>query len=144
MYINFVTCHQFDLFLFQHRSRRSLPSGPLRRISSTWTTTTSATGLPTIEPSLVRRDHSTNIKPVQDSPSSRYYTKYNSGFKMLFHRMWLSGSVVLAVKQYEAKLYKYINKNVKFTVQSMLHNISFKTRVLCPLTAVQAKFFRSC
>ncbi|XP_058272848.1 cGMP-inhibited 3',5'-cyclic phosphodiesterase 3A isoform X3 [Hemibagrus wyckioides] len=53
------------------RSRRSLPSGPLRRISSSWTTTTSATGLPTIEPSLVRRDHSSTIKPVHDCPSSR-------------------------------------------------------------------------
>lgn len=69
---------KFDLFLFQQRSRRSLPSGPLRRISSSWTTTTSATGLPTIEPSLVRRDHSSTIKPIHDCPSSRYSTNYNS------------------------------------------------------------------
>ncbi|KAK3517934.1 hypothetical protein QTP70_027906 [Hemibagrus guttatus] len=62
---------KFDVFLFHQRSRRSLPSGPLRRISSSWTTTTSATGLPTIEPSLVRRDHSSTIKPVHDCPSSR-------------------------------------------------------------------------
>ncbi|XP_046729283.1 cGMP-inhibited 3',5'-cyclic phosphodiesterase A isoform X2 [Silurus meridionalis] len=55
----------------KHRPRRSLPSGPLRRISSSWTTTTSATGLPTIEPSLVRRDHSSTIKPVNDNPSGR-------------------------------------------------------------------------
>ncbi|MCI4389165.1 hypothetical protein PGIGA_G00094760 [Pangasianodon gigas] len=56
----------------KHRLRRSLPSGPLRRISSSWTTTTSATGLPTIEPSLVRRDHNSTInKPVHDNPSSR-------------------------------------------------------------------------
>ncbi|XP_053364652.1 cGMP-inhibited 3',5'-cyclic phosphodiesterase 3A isoform X2 [Clarias gariepinus] len=53
------------------RLRRSLPSGPLRRVSSSWTTTTSATGLPTIEPSLVRRDHSSTAKPVHDNPSSR-------------------------------------------------------------------------
>ncbi|XP_060759838.1 cGMP-inhibited 3',5'-cyclic phosphodiesterase 3A isoform X2 [Neoarius graeffei] len=67
-------CTDFEegdrLAIPKHRSRRSLPSGPLRRISSSWTTTTSATGLPTIEPSL-RRDHSSTIKPVQDSPSSR-------------------------------------------------------------------------
>ncbi|XP_026799268.2 cGMP-inhibited 3',5'-cyclic phosphodiesterase 3A isoform X2 [Pangasianodon hypophthalmus] len=56
----------------KHRLRRSLPSGPLRRISSSWTTTTSATGLPTIEPSLVRRDHNSTInKPVHDNPSCR-------------------------------------------------------------------------
>ncbi|XP_017566124.2 cGMP-inhibited 3',5'-cyclic phosphodiesterase A isoform X1 [Pygocentrus nattereri] len=52
------------------RLRRSLPPGLLRRISSSWTTTTSATGLPTIEPGPVRRDHSASIKPVHDSPSS--------------------------------------------------------------------------
>uniref|UniRef100_A0A8C2X807 Phosphodiesterase n=1 Tax=Cyclopterus lumpus TaxID=8103 RepID=A0A8C2X807_CYCLU len=40
------------------RLRRSLPPGFLRRISSTWTTTTSATGLPTLEPGPVRRDRS--------------------------------------------------------------------------------------
>uniref|UniRef100_A0A673W5V9 Phosphodiesterase n=1 Tax=Salmo trutta TaxID=8032 RepID=A0A673W5V9_SALTR len=50
------------------RLRRSLPPGLLRRISSTWTTTTSATGLPTIEPGPVRRDRSASIKPLQDSP----------------------------------------------------------------------------
>uniref|UniRef100_A0A674DUT9 Phosphodiesterase n=1 Tax=Salmo trutta TaxID=8032 RepID=A0A674DUT9_SALTR len=38
------------------RLRRSLHPGLLRRISSTWTTTTSATGLPTIEPGPVRRE----------------------------------------------------------------------------------------
>ncbi|KAF5883529.1 cGMP-inhibited 3',5'-cyclic phosphodiesterase A isoform X2, partial [Clarias magur] len=53
------------------RLRRSLPSGSLRRTSSSWTTTTSATGLPTIEPSLVRRDHSSTAKPAHDNPSSR-------------------------------------------------------------------------
>ncbi|MBN3311743.1 PDE3A phosphodiesterase, partial [Atractosteus spatula] len=53
------------------RLRRSLPPGLLRRISSTWTTTTSATGLPTIEPGPVRRDRSASIKPVHETPSCR-------------------------------------------------------------------------
>uniref|UniRef100_A0A668AR73 Phosphodiesterase n=1 Tax=Myripristis murdjan TaxID=586833 RepID=A0A668AR73_9TELE len=51
------------------RLRRSLPPGLLRRISSTWTTTTSATGLPTIEPGPVRRDRSASIKHTADSES---------------------------------------------------------------------------
>ncbi|XP_026173807.1 cGMP-inhibited 3',5'-cyclic phosphodiesterase A-like isoform X2 [Mastacembelus armatus] len=49
------------------RLRRSLPPGLLRRISSTWTTTTSATGLPTIEPGPVLRDRSASIKHTTDS-----------------------------------------------------------------------------
>ncbi|KAM9376825.1 cGMP-inhibited 3',5'-cyclic phosphodiesterase 3A [Pholidichthys leucotaenia] len=49
------------------RLRRSLHPGLLRRISSTWTTTTSATGLPTIEPGPVRRDRSASIKPYHES-----------------------------------------------------------------------------
>uniref|UniRef100_A0A665UNC0 Phosphodiesterase n=1 Tax=Echeneis naucrates TaxID=173247 RepID=A0A665UNC0_ECHNA len=51
------------------RLRRSLPPGLLRRISSTWTTTTSATGLPIIEPGPVRRDRSASIKHTTDSRS---------------------------------------------------------------------------
>ncbi|KAM7399412.1 hypothetical protein PAMP_018685 [Pampus punctatissimus] len=51
------------------RLKRSLPPGLLRRISSTWTTTTSATGLPTIEPGPVRRDRSASIKHTTDSES---------------------------------------------------------------------------
>uniref|UniRef100_A0A668A301 Phosphodiesterase n=1 Tax=Myripristis murdjan TaxID=586833 RepID=A0A668A301_9TELE len=51
------------------RLRRSLPPGLLRRISSTWTTTTSATGLPTIEPGPVRRDRSASIKHTADRAS---------------------------------------------------------------------------
>ncbi|KAL7401087.1 hypothetical protein ABVT39_022678 [Epinephelus coioides] len=51
------------------RLRRSLPPGLLRRISSTWTTTTSATGLPTIEPGPVRRDRSASIKHTTESES---------------------------------------------------------------------------
>uniref|UniRef100_A0A3B3T7A1 Phosphodiesterase n=1 Tax=Paramormyrops kingsleyae TaxID=1676925 RepID=A0A3B3T7A1_9TELE len=54
------------------RLRRSLPPGLLRRISSTWTTTTSATGLPTIEPGPVCRDRSASIKPVHELPICRY------------------------------------------------------------------------
>ncbi|XDV24376.1 hypothetical protein PO909_028579 [Leuciscus waleckii] len=52
------------------RLRRSLHPGLLRRISSTWTTTTSATGLPTLEPGPVRRDRSASIKTPHDGPSS--------------------------------------------------------------------------
>ncbi|KAI2665604.1 cGMP-inhibited 3',5'-cyclic phosphodiesterase A [Labeo rohita] len=52
------------------RLRRSLPPGLLRRISSPWTTTTSATGLPTLEPGPVRRDRSASIKAPHDGPSS--------------------------------------------------------------------------
>ncbi|MEQ2202793.1 hypothetical protein XENOCAPTIV_015937, partial [Xenoophorus captivus] len=51
----------------QKRLRRSLHPGLLRRISSTWTTTTSATGLPTIEPGPVRRDRSSSIKPYHET-----------------------------------------------------------------------------
>ncbi|XP_055508851.1 cGMP-inhibited 3',5'-cyclic phosphodiesterase 3A isoform X2 [Leucoraja erinacea] len=50
------------------RLRRSLPPGLLRRISSTWTTTTSATGLPTVEPGPVRRDRSLSIKATHEAP----------------------------------------------------------------------------
>ena len=55
---------------FSQRLRRSLPPGLLRRVSSTWTTTTSATGLPTLEPAPVRRDRSASIK-LHEAPSSR-------------------------------------------------------------------------
>ncbi|KAM8979799.1 cGMP-inhibited 3',5'-cyclic phosphodiesterase 3A isoform 2-T2 [Sarcophilus harrisii] len=51
------------------RLRRSLPPGLLRRVSSTWTTTTSATGLPTLEPAPVRRDRAGSNKS-QEAPSS--------------------------------------------------------------------------
>uniref|UniRef100_A0A3B5PUK9 Phosphodiesterase n=1 Tax=Xiphophorus maculatus TaxID=8083 RepID=A0A3B5PUK9_XIPMA len=54
------------------RLRRSLHPGLLRRISSTWTTTTSATGLPTIEPGPVRRDRSSSIKPYHESLTSSH------------------------------------------------------------------------
>ncbi|XP_077422221.1 cGMP-inhibited 3',5'-cyclic phosphodiesterase 3A-like isoform X3 [Vanacampus margaritifer] len=53
------------------RLRRSLPPGLLRRISSTWTTTTSATGMPAIEPGPVRRNRSASIKYTTESESWR-------------------------------------------------------------------------
>ncbi|XP_032711006.1 cGMP-inhibited 3',5'-cyclic phosphodiesterase A isoform X2 [Lontra canadensis] len=59
-----------DKLTIPKRLRRSLPPGLLRRVSSTWTTTTSATGLPTLEPAPVRRDRSASIKLQEASPSS--------------------------------------------------------------------------
>ncbi|KAM9754368.1 cGMP-inhibited 3',5'-cyclic phosphodiesterase 3A-like isoform 2-T2 [Menidia menidia] len=64
------------------RLRRSLHPALLRRISSTWTTTTSATGLPTIEPGPVRRDRSASIKPFHDTLTcscGRPYIRLNHG-----------------------------------------------------------------
>ncbi|XP_075408130.1 cGMP-inhibited 3',5'-cyclic phosphodiesterase 3A [Tenrec ecaudatus] len=58
-----------DKLAIPKRLRRSLPPGLLRRVSSTWTTTTSATGLPTLEPAPVRRDRSASIK-LHESPLS--------------------------------------------------------------------------
>nr|XP_031299873.1 cGMP-inhibited 3',5'-cyclic phosphodiesterase A isoform X2 [Camelus dromedarius] len=58
-----------DKLAIPKRLRRSLPPGLLRRVSSTWTTTTSATGLPTLEPAPVRRDRSASIK-AHEAPSS--------------------------------------------------------------------------
>ncbi|XP_008511776.2 cGMP-inhibited 3',5'-cyclic phosphodiesterase 3A [Equus przewalskii] len=58
-----------DKLAIPKRLRRSLPPGLLRRVSSTWTTTTSATGLPTLEPAPVRRDRSASMK-LHEAPSS--------------------------------------------------------------------------
>ncbi|XP_055990558.1 cGMP-inhibited 3',5'-cyclic phosphodiesterase 3A [Sorex fumeus] len=58
-----------DKLAIPKRLRRTLPPGLLRRVSSTWTTTTSATGLPTLEPAPVRRDRSASIK-LHEAPSS--------------------------------------------------------------------------
>ncbi|KAL0968714.1 hypothetical protein UPYG_G00270670 [Umbra pygmaea] len=63
------------------RLRRSLHPGLLRRFSSTWTTTTSATGLPTIEPGPVRRA-SISIKPFHEPLTcscGRAFVKPNLG-----------------------------------------------------------------
>ncbi|XP_063164567.1 cGMP-inhibited 3',5'-cyclic phosphodiesterase 3A [Candoia aspera] len=62
------------------RFRKSLPPGLLRRVSSTWTTTTSATGLPTLEPAPVRRDRSASIKLHDTSSSSS--DSWNNSFLM--------------------------------------------------------------
>ncbi|XP_073506687.1 cGMP-inhibited 3',5'-cyclic phosphodiesterase 3A isoform X2 [Phyllobates terribilis] len=59
-----------DKMTIPKRLRRSLPSGFLRRVSSTWTTTTSATGLPTHEPAPCRRERSGSIKPGDTSCSA--------------------------------------------------------------------------
>uniref|UniRef100_A0A8C5KFE8 Phosphodiesterase n=1 Tax=Jaculus jaculus TaxID=51337 RepID=A0A8C5KFE8_JACJA len=57
-----------DKLAISKRLRRNFPPGLLRRVSSTWTTTTSATGLPTLEPAPVRRDRSASIK-LHEAPS---------------------------------------------------------------------------
>ncbi|XP_072322524.1 cGMP-inhibited 3',5'-cyclic phosphodiesterase 3B isoform X4 [Scyliorhinus torazame] len=51
------------------RLRRSLPTGQLRRNTGTWTTTTSATGLPTMEPAPLRWDRSNGMKSHPDNGS---------------------------------------------------------------------------
>ncbi|XP_070544277.1 cGMP-inhibited 3',5'-cyclic phosphodiesterase 3A-like [Ptychodera flava] len=70
------------------RLRRSLPPNLLRRMSSTWTTTTSATGMPTLEPEPVRtrsssfrhsRDSTPNASPsnsrsVSPTPTNGQFT----------------------------------------------------------------------
>ncbi|XP_015207618.1 cGMP-inhibited 3',5'-cyclic phosphodiesterase 3A isoform X2 [Lepisosteus oculatus] len=93
------------------RLRRSLPPGLLRRISSTWTTTTSATGLPTIEPGPVRRDRSASIKPVHETPScscGRPYIKLSHGEGSLdkedtpTHRLHRTDDPALASSDYDS------------------------------------------
>ncbi|XP_060694922.1 cGMP-inhibited 3',5'-cyclic phosphodiesterase 3B isoform X4 [Hemiscyllium ocellatum] len=58
----------FRNYQFQ-RLRRSLPTGQLRRNTGSWTTTTSATGLPTMEPAPLRWDRSNGMKPHPESGS---------------------------------------------------------------------------
>ncbi|MGH0165136.1 UNVERIFIED_CONTAM: hypothetical protein FKN15_060237 [Acipenser sinensis] len=77
------------------RLRRSLPPGLLRRISSTWTTTTSATGLPTIEPGPVRRDRSGSIKPVHEAATSRYSTAPKK--KLQYKEQWFGESIAFTL-----------------------------------------------
>ncbi|XP_076861693.1 cGMP-inhibited 3',5'-cyclic phosphodiesterase 3A isoform X3 [Brachyhypopomus gauderio] len=74
------------LGITKQRVRRSLPPGLLRRVSSSWTTTTSATGLPTIEPGPVRRDHSPNIKSAHDSSSSRVISASSATHNYLYNK----------------------------------------------------------
>uniref|UniRef100_H0WHB6 Phosphodiesterase n=2 Tax=Otolemur garnettii TaxID=30611 RepID=H0WHB6_OTOGA len=85
------------------RLRRSLPPGLLRRVSSTWTTTTSATGLPTLEPAPVRRDRSASIKP-HDAPSSSPDSWNNPGMTTLTKsRSFTSSYAVSAANHVKAK-----------------------------------------
>ncbi|XP_078000078.1 cGMP-inhibited 3',5'-cyclic phosphodiesterase 3A-like [Glandiceps talaboti] len=76
------------------RLRRSLPPNLLRRMSSTWTTTTSATGMPTLEPEPSRsrsssfrhsRDSTPNISPsssrsVSPSPTTGQFAAGTRSF----------------------------------------------------------------
>ncbi|XP_035257277.1 cGMP-inhibited 3',5'-cyclic phosphodiesterase A-like isoform X2 [Anguilla anguilla] len=64
------------------RLRRSLPQGVLHRVSSSWTTTTSATGLPTLEPGPVCRDRSAGGKLAHEGSTcscGRAYAKLSHG-----------------------------------------------------------------
>ncbi|KAJ8245423.1 hypothetical protein GJAV_G00270570 [Gymnothorax javanicus] len=64
------------------RLRRTLPSAVLHRVSSSWTTTTSATGLPTLEPGPVRRDRAPSVRAAHESCTcscGRSYAKTNHG-----------------------------------------------------------------
>ncbi|XP_075705145.1 cGMP-inhibited 3',5'-cyclic phosphodiesterase 3A isoform X2 [Rhinoderma darwinii] len=67
-----------DKMTIPKRLRRSLPPGLSRRVSSTWTTTTSATGLPTLEPAPVRRDRSGSIKPTDTTSASANPETWNN------------------------------------------------------------------
>ncbi|XP_056409268.1 cGMP-inhibited 3',5'-cyclic phosphodiesterase 3A-like [Hyla sarda] len=68
-----------DKMTIPKRLRRSLPPGLMRRVSSTWTTTTSATGLPTLEPAPVRRDRSGSIKPTDTSANPETWSSAAPG-----------------------------------------------------------------
>ncbi|CAG08714.1 unnamed protein product, partial [Tetraodon nigroviridis] len=70
------------------RLRRSLHPGLLRRISSTWTTTTSATGLPTIEPGPVRRDRSASIKQHHETLTCSGETWTKAGWSNFAGSPW--------------------------------------------------------
>ncbi|KAJ8249853.1 hypothetical protein COCON_G00230690 [Conger conger] len=64
------------------RLRRSLPPGLLHKVSSSWTTTTSATGLPALEPGPVRRDRTSSIKLAHECSTcscGRTYAKVSHG-----------------------------------------------------------------
>uniref|UniRef100_A0A672ZMN8 Phosphodiesterase n=1 Tax=Sphaeramia orbicularis TaxID=375764 RepID=A0A672ZMN8_9TELE len=90
------------------RLRRSLHPGLLRRISSTWTTTTSATGLPTIEPGPVRRDRSKSYNSMTNTNVTscffvlmfflthmlRFYVCFHSGLLGQLWPTWLASWLV--------------------------------------------------
>lgn len=59
-----------NIVIIPQRFRRNLPPSLLRRMStSTWTTTTSATGLPTLEPEPSRK-RSTSFRHPADSQNT--------------------------------------------------------------------------
>ncbi|XP_063094392.1 cGMP-inhibited 3',5'-cyclic phosphodiesterase 3A isoform X1 [Cavia porcellus] len=95
-----------DKLAIPKRLRRSLPPGLLRRVSSTWTTTTSATGLPTLEPAPVRRDRSASIK-LHEAPSSSTVNpdSWNSSVMMTLtkSRSFTSSYAVSAANHVKAK-----------------------------------------
>ncbi|XP_031239645.1 cGMP-inhibited 3',5'-cyclic phosphodiesterase A isoform X1 [Mastomys coucha] len=95
-----------DKLTIPKRLRRSLPPGLLRRVSSTWTTTTSATGLPTLEPAPVRRDRSASIKPHEaPSPSAVNPDSWNAPVLMTLtkSRSFTSSYAVSAANHVKAK-----------------------------------------
>ncbi|KAM5255045.1 cGMP-inhibited 3',5'-cyclic phosphodiesterase 3A isoform 2-T2 [Hipposideros larvatus] len=95
-----------DKLAIPKRLRRSLPPGLLRRVSSTWTTTTSATGLPTLEPAPVRRDRSASIKPHEAPSSSAVNTdSWNNPVMMTLtkSRSFTSSYAVSAANYVKAK-----------------------------------------
>uniref|UniRef100_A0A8C0X724 Phosphodiesterase n=1 Tax=Castor canadensis TaxID=51338 RepID=A0A8C0X724_CASCN len=95
-----------DKMAIPKRLRRSLPPGLLRRVSSTWTTTTSATGLPTLEPAPVRRDRSASIKPHEaPSPSAVIPDSWNNPMMMTLtkSRSFTSSYTVSSANHIKAK-----------------------------------------
>ncbi|XP_052439912.1 cGMP-inhibited 3',5'-cyclic phosphodiesterase 3A isoform X4 [Carassius gibelio] len=96
------------------RLKRSLHPGLLRRISSPWTTTTSATGLPTLEPGPVRWDRSASIKAPHDGPSS----------SLVNSDSW-SNSVMLGLS-------KSRSMSASYAASSAANHIYSKSRRGCP------------
>ncbi|XP_066120677.1 cGMP-inhibited 3',5'-cyclic phosphodiesterase 3A isoform X1 [Saccopteryx bilineata] len=95
-----------DKLAIPKRLRRNLPPGLLRRVSSTWTTTTSATGLPTLEPAPVRRDRSASIKLHEaPSPSALSSDSWNNPVMMTLtkSRSFTSSYAVSAANYVKAK-----------------------------------------
>nr|XP_048288480.1 cGMP-inhibited 3',5'-cyclic phosphodiesterase A [Myodes glareolus] len=95
-----------DKLAIPKRLRRSLPPGLLRRVSSTWTTTTSATGLPTLEPAPVRRDRSASIKPHEAPvPSALNPDSWNAPVSMTLtkSRSFTSSYAISAANHVKAK-----------------------------------------
>ncbi|XP_036992557.2 cGMP-inhibited 3',5'-cyclic phosphodiesterase 3A isoform X2 [Artibeus jamaicensis] len=95
-----------DKLTIPKRLRKSLPPGLLRRVSSTWTTTTSATGLPTLEPAPVRRDRSASIKLHEaPSPSTLSSDSWNNPVMMALtkSRSFTSSCSISAANYVKAK-----------------------------------------